>query len=72
MLKEDGTIAQIRAYVVDSNTNTPEIVIPGEIKLEFSNSDKWPTVRYHGIIQIILGVEDRDIQPQFLEVRKKL
>jgi hypothetical protein len=47
-------------------------VIPEEIKLEFSNSDKWPMVRYHGIIEILLGVEYQDIQPQCLEVRKNL
>jgi hypothetical protein len=45
---------------VDSITNAPEIKIPEEIKLEFSNSGKWPPIRYHGIIEILLGVEDQD------------
>ena len=67
MLREDGTTTQIRAHVVDSITNAPE-----EIKLKFSNSGEWPQTRYHGSIEILLGVEDQEIQPQCLEIKKNI
>jgi hypothetical protein len=65
MLREDGTTTQIRAH-------SPQIKLPEEIKLEFSNSGKWPQTRYHSSIEILLGVEDQEIQPQCLEIKKNL
>jgi hypothetical protein len=58
--------------VVDSITKAQKIEIPEEMKYEFSATDKWPTVRYHGDMDILLGENDQNIQPQSLEVRKNL
>jgi hypothetical protein len=48
----------IRAYVVDSITKMTKVKVPEEIRAEFSASAKWPTDRYHGEIEILLGIEE--------------
>ena len=67
LLKEDGTIARVQAYVVDSITEVRTVTIPGEIREEFSASATWPEDRYHGKIEILLGIEELAIQPESME-----
>ena len=45
LLKEEGTVALVRAYVVDSITEMTKVSIPEEIRKEFSKSAQWPTGR---------------------------
>ena len=72
LLKENGTIARVRAYVVDSITEAQKVEIPEDIKEEFSKTGRWPKERYHGKIGLLLGVKDQNIQPQSLEIRDDL
>ena len=46
LLKDDGTIARVRAYVLDSITEAQKVEIPEDIKKEFSKTDRWPKERY--------------------------
>ena len=69
LLKENGTIARVRAYIVDSITEAQKVEIPEDIKEEFSKTGRWPKERYHGKIGLLLGVKDQNIQPQSLEIR---
>jgi hypothetical protein len=42
LLKDDDTIARVRAYVLDSITEAQKVEIPEDIKKEFSKTDRWP------------------------------
>ena len=66
LLQEDETVAVVRAYVVDSITEMTKVSIPEEIRKEFSKAAQWPTVRYHGEIGILLGIEELALQPKIL------
>ena len=68
LLKEDGTVALVRAYVADSITEITKVTVPEEISKEFSKSTRWPKDRYHGKIGILLGIEELAIQPKSLEI----
>ena len=72
LLKEDGTVALVRAYVVDSITEMTKVTVPEEIRGEFSASADWPADRYHGEIEILLGIEELALQPKRLEIRGNL
>ena len=67
LLRENGTEALVRAYVVDSITEMKKVKVPEEIRREFSASAKWPEKRYHGEIEILLGIEESSIHPECIE-----
>ena len=48
LLQTDGTVAQVRAYVVDSITSMAAVNIPEHIRQEFSPSTPWPESRFSG------------------------
>ena len=54
LLRTDGTMAQVRAYVVDSITSMAAVSIPEHIRQEFSISIPWPTSRFSGETEILL------------------
>ena len=56
VLSGNGTVALVRAYVMDSITEMTKVKVPEEIRGEFSASAEWPTDRYHGEIEIFLGI----------------
>jgi hypothetical protein len=68
LLKEDGTVALVRAYIVDSITETTKDKVPEEIRKEFSESAQWPKDRYYGKIGILLGTKELAIQTKRLEI----
>ena len=39
LLKENGTISRVNAYIVDSITEAQQVEIPEEIREEFSKKD---------------------------------
>ena len=68
LLKYNGDVARIRAYVVDSITEMPKVIVPEELKEAFSRKEDWPSGRYHGSIGILLGIEELALQPRRLEL----
>ena len=68
LLKYDGTVTRIRAYVVDSITEMPKVAVPEELKEAFSMKQDWPKERYHGSIEILLGIEELASQPKRLQL----
>ena len=46
LLKTDGTVAHIRAYVVDRITSIAKVEVPPEIKDEFETATPWPETRF--------------------------
>ena len=45
LLRDDGNLEQIRAYVVDKITTLAQVVVPDEIRLEYSQTTPWPAKR---------------------------
>ena len=68
LLKQDGTIALIRAYVMESITTMAEVQIPQEIREEFKVGTSWPKSRFSGEIDILLGIEELSIHPNRIEI----
>ena len=66
-MRTDGTVAQVRAYVVDSITSMAAVSIPEHIRQEFSMSTPWPTSRFSGEIEILLGLEELSLHPSQVE-----
>ena len=46
ILQADGTVAQVRAYVVDSITSMAAVSISEQIRQEFSQTTIWPESRF--------------------------
>jgi hypothetical protein len=67
LLRTDGTVAQVRAYVVDSITSMAAVSIPEHIRLEFSLSTPWPTSRFSGEIDLLLGLEELSLRVKWKE-----
>jgi hypothetical protein len=72
LLREDRTVALVRAYVLDSITDMTKVTVPEEIRGEFSASADWPADRYNGEIEILLGIEELALQLKRLEIRGNL
>ena len=68
LLKQDGSIALIRAYVVDTITTMAKVHIPQEIREEFKAGTSWPESRFSGEIDILLGIEELSIHPNRKEI----
>ena len=68
ILKNDGTIALVRAYVVDSITNMAKVRIPEHLKEAFSREENWPRERFSGEIGILLGIEELALHPDRLDM----
>ena len=68
VLKEDGLVALIRAYVVESITSMAEVDIPEELKRLFRKGSDWPSARFHGEIDILLGIEELALHPKRIDI----
>ena len=65
LLQEDGNVDQIRAYVVDKITSMAQVKVPEELRKSFKNSTPWPAERYAGEVEILIGMEELAIHPDF-------
>ena len=72
LLREDGSLEQIRAYVVDKITNLGQVEVPDEIRLEYSLTTPWPSERYSGEVEILIGMEELAIHPRLIEMQGTL
>ena len=72
ILQSDGTVAQVRAYVVDNITSMSAVSISEQIRQEFSPSTKWPESRFSGDIEILLGMEELSLHPTLIERKGNL
>ena len=72
LLRDDGNLEQIRAYVVDKITTLAQVVVPDEIRLEYSQTTPWPSERYSGEVEILIGMEELAIHPRLLEIQGTL
>ena len=72
ILQADGTVAQVRAYVVDSITRMAAVSISEQIRQEFSPSTTWPESRFSGEIDILLGMEELSLHPILIERKGNL
>ena len=68
ILRNDGSIALVRAYVVESITNMARVGIPEHLKEAFSRKEHWPTERFSGEIGILLGIEELALHPDRLDI----
>ena len=68
LLQVNGSVAQVRAYVVDSITTMAQVDIPEKLKDMFSNREDWPKQRYHGEIEILLGIEELALHPKRIDI----
>jgi hypothetical protein len=72
LLKSDGTVVHIRAYVVDRITSMAKVVVPPGIKDEFETATQWPEARFSGEVDILLGLEELALRPIRVELRGNL
>ena len=68
LLQVDGTVAPVRAYVVDTITSMAAVEIPEDIKYEFNERTPWPERRVTGEVDILLGWEEMALHPRDVEV----
>ena len=68
LLQIDGTVAPVRAYVVDTITSMAEVEIPEEIRSEFGEEASWPSKRFAGEVDILLGLEELALHPRNIKI----
>ena len=51
-LRTDGSVAQVRAYVVDRITNMTKVNVPNGIMEEFKYTIPWPESTFSGEVEI--------------------
>ena len=66
-LRTDGSVAQVRAYVVDRIINMAK-----EIRDEFKDTTPRPESRFSGEVEILLGLEELALHPSRIELRGNL
>ena len=67
LLKSDGSVSQVRAYVVDKITSVTKVEVPDEIMKELQSTTPWPESRHSGEVDILLGLEELAIHPNLVE-----
>ena len=67
LLKSDGSVAQVTAYVVDKITSVAKVEVPDEIRKEFQSTTPWPESRHSGEVDILLGLEELALHPILVE-----
>ena len=72
LLKTDGTVAHIRAYVVERITSMAKVMVPQEIRDEFGATAPWPEERFSGEVDILLGLEELALHPTRIEMQGNL
>ena len=72
LLKTDGTVAHIRAYVVERITIMAKVMVPQEIREEFGATAPWPEVRCSGEVDILLGLEELALHPTKIQMQDNL
>ena len=68
LLQIDGSVAPVRAYVVDTITSMAKVKVPGEIRSEFGKETPWPSKRFAGEVDILLGLEELALHPRNIEI----
>ena len=54
--------------MVDSITTMAQVDIPEKLRNMFSNKADWPQQRYHGDIEILLGIEELALHPRRIDI----
>ena len=72
LLREEGSLDQLRVYVVDEITTLGQVDVPEEIRLEYSETMPWPSERYSGEVEILIGMEELAIHPRLIELQGTL
>ena len=58
--------------MVDKITTLAQVVVPDEIRLEYSQTTPWPGKIYSGEVEILISMEELAIHPRLLEIQGTL